>query len=206
MIASTGMIQNTQTPWYSNDHISDQNFSETIVSFPRFFENNIFPNSMKLCLVKWAKRIENTQDCSPSPRYPNYMGKRDCNGGQPLKLRHERLAACTRCKQQQQQQISKPFLDNFRGPKVIDHWLFCYEPTEPMLVVVEAIVWINKNRSQDISKPRNFHHLLHFKPFYHFNHFQSNQTIICVLFLPFTARNPLVHDIVANFPMTSHIR
>ena len=74
------------------------------------------------------------------------------------------------------------------------------EPTEPMLVAVEAIVWINKNRSQDIGKPRNFHHLLHLKPFYRFNHCQFNQAIICVLFLPFFARNPPVHDIVAIFP------
>ena len=39
---------------------------------------------------------------------------------------------------------------------------FCYKPTEPMLVAVEAIVWINKNKSQDIGKLRNFHQMLHF--------------------------------------------
>ena len=39
---------------------------------------------------------------------------------------------------------------------------FCYKPTEPMLVAVEAIVWINKNKSQDSGKLRNFHQMLHF--------------------------------------------
>ena len=56
---------------------------------------------------------------------------------------------------------------------------------------------LNKKKtwSQDSSKPRNFHHLLHFKPFCRFNHFQLNQTIIFVPFLPFPARNPPMHDI-----------
>ena len=32
------------------------------------------------------------------------------------------------------------------------------------------------------------------------------QAIIFVLFLPFPARDPLVHDIIANFQLTNHIR
>ena len=46
-MAAPGMIQNTQTPCYSKDHISYQNFSETTESLSRFFKNDIFPNSMK---------------------------------------------------------------------------------------------------------------------------------------------------------------
>ena len=55
LMAAPGMIQNTQTPWHSNDHLSYQNFSETTHSLPRQYisKTNIFPNSIKaLCRVK----------------------------------------------------------------------------------------------------------------------------------------------------------
>ena len=39
----------------------------------------VYQIQWKLCLVKWEKGIENSKDCPPSLRYPDYMGKRDCN-------------------------------------------------------------------------------------------------------------------------------
>ena len=55
-MAAPGMIQNTQTPCYSKDHISYQNFSETTESLSRFFKNDIFPNSMKGVLGEMRKK------------------------------------------------------------------------------------------------------------------------------------------------------
>jgi len=56
LMAAPGMIRNTQTPCYSNDHISYQNFSETTESLQRFFKNDIFQNSLKDVLGKMRKK------------------------------------------------------------------------------------------------------------------------------------------------------
>lgn len=80
--------------------------------------------------------------------------------------------------------------------------IFGYETTcKPMLVANVAIIWISKTRGQDSSKPLStFHHLLHFKPFCHFNHlFNWTKQLFLSLFFHFPYENPLVHDITANF-------
>ena len=80
LMAAPDMIQNT--PWYSNDHLSYQNVSETTWSVPRFFKNNIFPNSMKAVPGKMRKKDTKLTRLSIqiSKRVKsNYMGKRQYN-------------------------------------------------------------------------------------------------------------------------------
>ena len=74
-MAAPGMIQNNQTPCYSNDHISYQNFSETTESLPRFFKNDIFPNSMKGVLGKMRKKDRKHERLSTLTKISKVRGK-----------------------------------------------------------------------------------------------------------------------------------
>ena len=78
-MAVPGMIQ---TPWYSNDHLSNQNLSETTQRFARFLKNNIFPNSVKTVPGKMSKKDTKLKRLSihvkMSRRATKTMGKRDC--------------------------------------------------------------------------------------------------------------------------------
>ena len=66
LMSAPGMIQ---TPWYSNDHLSNQNLSETSQSLARFFKNNnYFSKFGESCAWKMGKKIENS-------RYPNTSGR-----------------------------------------------------------------------------------------------------------------------------------
>ena len=60
-----------------------------------------------------------------------------------------------------------------------------------------------KTRSQDSGKPSNFHRLPLLNHFIvrGFNHFHVNQAIIFVPSFQIASRNPLVHDVIANFHM-----
>ena len=46
-----------QTPWYSNDHLSNQNLPETTQSLERYFKHDIFSNSVKAVPGKVRKTI-----------------------------------------------------------------------------------------------------------------------------------------------------
>ena len=83
------------------------------------------------------------------------------------------VAACTRCNQQQK--FFKTFSWYFQKT-TNDRTLtfYCYEASEPTLIAFVAIVQILNQKSRYCGKPSNFPHLLHFKPFYRFNHFQLN--------------------------------
>ena len=74
------------------------------------------------------------------------------------------------------------------------------------LIAFVAIIQILNQKSRYCSTPGNFPHLLHIKTFFHFNHFQLNQAVILVPFLPFPTRNPPAHTIMANFHMKNHTR
>ena len=148
-MAAPGMIDvMIQTPWYFNDHLSNQNFLETTQSLPRFLKNNIFPNSIKavpgkmrkkdrklkrlFILIKISKRV--TWNCLGNCNSFGYVevSSQSCVmtwmvAHFTFGLRNDATvnsfhAACTR--QQQKQKASKPFLDTFRRPQVIDLWLF----------------------------------------------------------------------------------
>ena len=135
LMATPGMIQ---TPWYSNDHVSNYNLSETTQSLSIFAESyaQLNEKNRKLkrlsILAKISKRI--TSDHVELHRkkrlqYPKFW----LRGGQRLKLRHDLdgcplhfwpaegrdgtvnlfYATCTRCKKKK---TSKPSLDTL--------WLF----------------------------------------------------------------------------------
>ena len=74
-MAAPGMIQNTQTPCYSKDHISYQNFSETTEILSRFFKNDIFPNSMKGVLGKMRKKDRKHERLSTLTKISKLHGK-----------------------------------------------------------------------------------------------------------------------------------
>ena len=188
-----------------------KSFQKQLKVFQDSSKTIYFQIRWKVCLVKWEKRIDNMKDCPPSPRYPNYMGKRDCNilsfgtwrsvvkvaaGWLPtsfLAFGTTRLAECARCKNTSKNS-SKPFIVTFIRSQMIELWLFCYEASEPTPVAFVGIVQILNQKSRYFCKPSNFHHLLHFKPFiYPFNRFQLNLAIVFVPYLPFPAWNPPVH-------------
>ena len=78
LMVAPGVIQ---TPWYSNDHLSNQNIWETSKSLARFFFHVriLFPYSVKAVPGKMRKKIESSKDC-PSTWL---------RGGQRLKLRRD---------------------------------------------------------------------------------------------------------------------
>ena len=92
LMSAPGMIQ---TPWYSNDHLSNQNLSETSQSLARFFKNNnYFSKFGESCAWKNGKKDRKLK-ISKHVR-SNFMGKRDCNilsfwlrGSQRFKLRYD---------------------------------------------------------------------------------------------------------------------
>ena len=78
LMVAPGVIQ---TPWYSNDHLSNQNIWETSKSLARFFFHVriLFPYSVKAVPGKMRKKIESSKDC------PSTWLRR----GQRLKLRRD---------------------------------------------------------------------------------------------------------------------
>ena len=92
LMAAPGMLQ---TPWYSNDHLSNQNLSETTQSLERFLKNNIFPYSVKVVPGKMRKthrKLKRLPILAMIPkRITSNMGnpKFWLRGGQRLKLRQK---------------------------------------------------------------------------------------------------------------------
>ena len=124
------------------------------------------------------------------------MGKRDYNIlSQRFKLRHN-LEGCpihfwptdaTRRKIHSTQQAnktksSKPSLDNFRRPQMIDLCLFLLRRKRSNACSHCGHRSINKIKSQDSGKPSNFRHLLLLKNFFVSIIFNSTKRLFSPLF------------------------
>ena len=158
----------------------------------------------KLCLTKWEENIENSKDCPSSPRFPlrttweieTAISKFWLCGGQRLKLYHD-VDGCPLHfwpsewpdskfeLDANKNNTSKPFLDTFRRPQMIDLWLFLLRSKWTVVTIVKLI-----KPEVKIEEVSNFHHLLLF------NHF------IATIIFNWTKR--LFLSLFFHFPRKTH--
>ena len=165
----------------------------------------------KLCLTKWEENIENWKDCPSSPRFPlrttwenkTAISKFWLCGGRRLKLHHN-VDGCPLHfwpsewpdskfeLDANKNNTSKPFLDTFRRPQMIDLWLFLLRSKWTVVTIVKLIkpqVKIEENRV--IFTTCSFSIILSFQSF----SIEPNN-YFCLFSFIFCSK-PTGHDIIA---------